>query len=621
MYLGEKLKRKAIRLGVAGAIAALSLSAVAVPTHAYAPNDDPCTRVIDFSKNCYTPDGVGYPVSLDGRTIISSGPPVIAGAPRVGNTLTVFEPSWEPSDVKLAHQWLRNDVPILGATGTSYRLAAADLGKMISVNTTPSKPGLRADSHRSKATEPIQAATGTAPTVAAPATIGDLGRPEVGSQLYYYTKPGMWNTPGTALYYQWLRNGVVVPGATGPGYRVTAADLGKKLSVRVIGVAPGYNPATRTSASTVPAFSDSPGAVITGRAEPGQTLTAVQQPWTSGTPLTFKYQWLREGTPIPGAAAAKYKVTSADLGKDLIVRTKAFTSGFMAGMAAGTADSAPVTVAVPGALTPLKNTVKPVLTGALTVDRALTVTAGTWSEVPEKLTISYQWFRNGVLIPDATLNEYTPVAAEVGNNFSVTVSAARPGFHTATVTVTAARPIALGDPYMLRSSRFWGNPVVGVVFNASSPQWSQDGVDDAFQWLRNGAPIAGAADWRYTPVTSDLGKKLSVKITSSKAGKVFKIQEIKAYSPVTAKALTATGSTVIGQAIVGSTLTAKPGAWTTGTLLKYQWIRNGSVIKGATAATYKLTAADRGAYIAVETDGSLPGYITARSISPGVTVR
>ncbi|HML49973.1 MAG TPA: Ig-like domain repeat protein [Propionicimonas sp.] len=67
--------------------------------------------------------------------------------------------------------------------------------------------------------------------------------------------------------------------------------------------------------------------------------------------------------------------------------------------------------------------------------------------------------------------------------------------------------------------------------------------------------------------------------------------------------LTATAAPRInGSAKVGSTLTAFAGTWT-GTVTKptfsYRWMRNGATITGATAASYKLTAADAGTSISV----------------------
>lgn len=59
---------------------------------------------------------------------------------------------------------------------------------------------------------------------------------------------------------------------------------------------------------------------------------------------------------------------------------------------------------------------------------------------------------------------------------------------------------------------------------------------------------------------------------------------------------------------VGQTLTAKPGSWgPSGVKLSYQWLRNGSPIKGATKSAYKATTTDRGKKLSVRVTGSLSG--------------
>ncbi|MBG6059200.1 putative cell wall-binding protein/peptidoglycan/xylan/chitin deacetylase (PgdA/CDA1 family) [Cryobacterium sp. MP_M5] len=67
--------------------------------------------------------------------------------------------------------------------------------------------------------------------------------------------------------------------------------------------------------------------------------------------------------------------------------------------------------------------------------------------------------------------------------------------------------------------------------------------------------------------------------------------------------------TITGTATVGQILTAVPGAWTpTTTTFTYQWLRAGTDIVGATAATYTLVAADLGKAISVRVTGSATGF-------------
>ncbi len=55
--------------------------------------------------------------------------------------------------------------------------------------------------------------------------------------------------------------------------------------------------------------------------------------------------------------------------------------------------------------------------------------------------------------------------------------------------------------------------------------------------------------------------------------------------------------------------------------LKYQWYRNGVAIKGATAAKYKLTTADRAKNITVRVTGSKSGYLAVAKTSIAKKIR
>ena len=78
-----------------------------------------------------------------------------------------------------------------------------------------------------------------APAVITPGTPRISGIAKVGSTLTAH--PGKWK-PGAVILisYQWLRDGVEIPGGTAQTYVLTAADLGAKLTVQVTGEIPGF---------------------------------------------------------------------------------------------------------------------------------------------------------------------------------------------------------------------------------------------------------------------------------------------------------------------------------------------------------------------------------------------
>jgi hypothetical protein len=69
--------------------------------------------------------------------------PKITGAKLVGSVLTATYGTWAPVPTTKAVQWLRSGKKIVGATGDTYTLTSADLGKRIRVKVTASGIGLK----------------------------------------------------------------------------------------------------------------------------------------------------------------------------------------------------------------------------------------------------------------------------------------------------------------------------------------------------------------------------------------------------------------------------------------------------------------------------------------------
>ncbi len=82
-----------------------------------------------------------------------------------------------------------------------------------------------------------------------------------------------------------------------------------------------------------------------------------------------------------------------------------------------------------------------------------------------------------------------------------------------------------------------------------------------------------------------------------------------------------TGLPVVADATVGVVATCSPGDWSgEPTGFSYQWLRNGSAIRGADAATYKPVLADTGARLSCSVAASNAAGTTAPATSAAVTV-
>jgi hypothetical protein len=148
-----------------------------------------------------------------------------------------------------------------------------------------------------------------------------------------------------------------------------------------------------------------------------------------------------------------------------------------------------------------------------------------------------------------------------------------------------------------------GTPRVGQTLSCSNGTWSANPTAFAYQWNRNGSPIAKAADRTYVVAAADLGYSLTCTVTASNAhGPGDPATSSPVLVPLPAPPPGAPASTsapvVFGTPTPGNVLSCSNGTWSGGpTGFKYQWARNGSSIAGATHATYKVRIADEGSWL------------------------
>ena len=173
---------------------------------------------------------------------VNTASPRISGTEREGSVLTASPGTWSGSPAPtFAYQWLRCDqngancLAINGATASTYRLQASDVGRRLRVRVTATNAAGSASAD-SAATRAIEAA-GTAPTNSSAPTIA--GNAVEGQVLR--ASRGQWSgTEPLSFAYQWQRcdpNGANcsnIGGATGLSWRLTQAEVGSTIRFRVV---------------------------------------------------------------------------------------------------------------------------------------------------------------------------------------------------------------------------------------------------------------------------------------------------------------------------------------------------------------------------------------------------
>jgi hypothetical protein len=187
-----------------------------------------------------------------------------------------------------------------------------------------------------------------------------------------------------------------------------------------------------------PAITNVAAPLVTGTPVLGSTLTASTGTWTP-TGLAFSYQWLRAGTPIPGATAKTYAPTSTDLGQPLSVQVTAANGSSLRSTSAPTAA---VTRPVAGVVAETLTSAQPVIKGKAKVGKTLTAAPGAWG--PGFVTFAYQWYRGTKAVRGATAATYRLAKKDRGKSVHVVVTGTEPGFAPVTRTSPSTRPVKAG---------------------------------------------------------------------------------------------------------------------------------------------------------------------------------
>jgi hypothetical protein len=459
---------------------------------------------------------------------ITTGPPVntivptVTGTAKDGQTLTTVNGTWAgTATITYARQWKRCNsagascTNISGATGTTYILAAADVGSTVKATWTAT------NSLGSATADTALSAVVTAAAPANTALPAITGTAKDGQTLTSTT--GTWTGSATITYTrQWKRcdtggaNCTNISGATATTYVVGGSDLGSTIKVTVTATNSGGSAsadATVTAVVTGTAPANTALPTITGTAKDGQTLTSTTGTWTGSATITYTRQWRQcdsagnNCVDIQGATQATYLLTGNDAGRRIrVVVTATNSLGPASATSAATssvARLAPANTTVP--------TFASLISGAGAKEGVMQqADAGTWTGTAP-LTYTYQWQRcdaAGANCADETTSgtyfTYVPTPADVGSTLRVNVTAHNSaGTATASSTVSAViahtKPIAEGPNHVRPLTGGWtfpGNKSPDTPFPFSTMGQS------VTKW-QGSAPITATWQWMHCDQQGD----------------------------------------------------------------------------------------------------------------------
>ena len=413
--------------------------------------------------------------------------PTITGTPQEDQLLTADTSGISDADGlgPFSYQWLRDGLVISGATGSTYTLGDGDVGTQVSLQV--SYTDAQGTSEGPLTSNPTATVTNVNDPPLGVPTI--TGTPQE-DQLLTADTSGISDADGLGPFsYQWLRDGLVISGATGNTYTLGDGDVGTQVSLQVSytdaqGTSEG--PLTSNPTATVTNVNDPPLGVptITGTPQEDQLLTADTSGISDADGLgPFSYQWLRDGLVISGATGSTYTLGDGDVGTQVSLQVS-YTDA--QGTSEGPLTSNPTATVTNVNDPPLG---VPTITGTPQEDQLLTADTSGISDADGLGPFSYQWLRDGLVISGATGSTYTLGDGDVGTQVSLQVSytdaqgtSEGPLTSNPTATVTNVNDPPLGVPTIT------GTPQEDQLLTADTSGISDaDGLGPfSYQWLRDG---------------------------------------------------------------------------------------------------------------------------------------
>lgn len=430
------------------------------------------------------------------------------------------------------------------------------------------------------------------------------------------THVNRWNGSGeqTASCGLWATTPIAIPA----GKTLESVTLPANPDVRIFAIASNADTAAAVTTVATPSLSADRVAV-------GSSLSASVPTGSVPAGGTVSYEWLTDDEIVSSASgSSSYIPNGWDLGKQVTARAVIRLSGHRP--ATGTSAAAAV---VAGSLV---ESVAGAVTGTAQVGSALTASLPTVA--PRGAETSVAWSVGGRTVGTGTT--YVPVPQDAGAQLAATFTTALRGYTVVVqaVTVGAVAPLTLG---VVTAPVLSGAAVVGEQLTSVAGVFSAPGATSSNQWLRDGAEISGATAASYRLAAADAGHRVGVRVTTRAvgyapvvtlldAGAVATAASAPAAAPAGLKVARPVVLTKAGKKVSRSSrLTVKTvlkarrpkvtGAGAAKVTVRYQWLRGGKAVSGATRSTYRVVRKDRGKKLSLRVTVRASGHATVKVVS------
>ena len=370
---------------------------------------------------------------------------------------------------------------------------------------------------------------------------------------------------GTApLSYQWFKNGLAISGANSATLSL-AALIVEDAGSYTVRISNGAGEVTSDPALLVVVVPLGPEITVQPLSQtlnPGEKLALSVQ--AAGTaPLAF--QWLKNGSEITSATSATLSITSVN-------ESDAGSYTVRISNTAGSVTSEPAVISVnsvPSITTqPLSQTVSP--------GQALTLSVEAIGTAP----LTYQWFKDGSAIPNATSATFSiaSVSESDAGSYRVSVSNAAGSVTSQPAEVLVNEPPAIAEHPVSQAVTAGTTVIFSVTATGAGPleyQWFKDGIS---------IPAENGASYTLASATLEAAGSYTVQV-SNVAGS---IESEAAILTVTAppEIVTQPESQTVS---VGRSATFSVAARGSDPL-QYQWRKNGVIVPEATGSSFAIAS-------------------------------